>query len=313
MTDAVAFVLGSDARRAVLTTLADGPASGRDVVEACDASESAVYDGFTRLVERDLAAESEEGTWRLTGAGRLVARTVERCERVERLIDAAPEFWASHEVECLPESFQERLDRFADCEVIHSPEEDPFRVARRFEEAIRDGATIDVLTPIYSDRTATAFAERDAVERRLVLTPEMVERILRDEPGGPAELDGVEVRVQAASLGLTLTDAEVLVSLPDCEGGFDANAAIHATSDGALRWGRDLFEHYWRQATPVAEWTVRELPELAAASDAGACVPSGSLAGASDGQSDDGRAPSAPGTVPERGDAAEDGDATSTD
>lgn len=264
MTDAVSFVLGSETRRVLLTRLAEGPASSREIVAAAPASESAVYDGLSRLAERELATETESGTWTLTGTGRLVAETVAHCDRVETVVDAAPEYWAHHDVGCLPERFRASIDRLVDCTVVRSPPEDPYRVARRTEEAIRDADAVAVVTPIYSDRYASAYVESEATDRRLVVTPEMVERLLRDQPPGPpTDAEELNIRVHPSSMGLTVTDSDVRFALPDCEGNYDADTAVTAESPDAIAWGRQLFDHYWSQATPAAEWIATELPELA--------------------------------------------------
>lgn len=268
MSDTVAFVLGSAARRAVLARLASGPASGRCIVDACDASESAVYDGLARLAEHDLATEADDGTWHLTGAGQLVAAAVQRCGRVDDIVASAPEYWATHDATSLPERFLRSIDRLRSCSVVSSPQEDPYRVARRTEAAIREGDTVAVVAPVYSDRHAEAFVESDAADCRLVMTPEMVERILRDDPAGPAsDPEELSIRVQPASVSITLTDRELFLSLPECAGPLDTDTAVVADSAIALDWGRELFEHYWSRGTPVQEWVANQLPAVAADSE----------------------------------------------
>lgn len=255
MPDAIPFVLGSSARRAVLARLADGPARRPTVVAECDASESAVYDGLVRLAERDLVTEDDDGEWRLTGSGRLIADAVAQCHRVEALVDVDPDYWATHDLSGLPERFRRSLDAMRDCEVVRSPETDPFRAVRRSETAIREGDSVAVVAPIYSDRHATAYVESEATDRRLVLTPETVARLLEDEPRGPdADGQSLSIRVHPASLSLTVTDEVVLLSLPDCGGVHDTDAVVVAEAERALEWGRECFEYYWQGGTPVEEW-----------------------------------------------------------
>lgn len=268
MTDAVAFVLQSEARRSVLARLAEGRAARRSIVESCAASESAVYEGLARLAERDLATETDDGTWQLTGTGRLVADAVQRCDRIDELVGTAPSFWSNHDLECLPQRFRRSIDQLCGCTILRSPEEDPYRVARQTEAAIRQADEVGVVTPIYSDRHATAFLECDAPQRRLVMTPNMVERILRDQPRGP-DGDGtaLSIRVESARIKLTVTDDELVLSLPTCSGDIDAETAIHTTAPEAVEWGRDLMEYYWERGTPVEAWIADELPEIAPDAD----------------------------------------------
>lgn len=264
MTDAVAFVLGSDARREVLGRLADGDVDGRGIVDACDASESAAYDALGRLADRGLVAETEDDTWRLTGAGRLVADTVERCERLDGVIGDDTEYWASHDPTGLPGRFRRSIDRLECCEVVRSPDEDPYRAARTVERAIADARTVAIVAPVYSDRHAEALLETDAERRRLVMTPEMVSRLLEDEPAGPdQELGDLQVRVQPAAISMTVTDERLCFSLPTPDGSFDATSEVLAGSDAAIEWGRHLFEYYWELGTPVGQWIGAEYPDAA--------------------------------------------------
>lgn len=268
MADVVEFVLGSDARREVLTRLAEAPASGRTVVGSSDASESAVYDALSRLGDRGLATETEDGKWRLTGAGWLVADAVARCDAVGEVVAGDVDYWATHDPTGLPERFRRSVDRLAGCEVVRSPDTDPYRAARRTERAIREAESVAIVAPVYSDRHAEALIESDAAQARLIMTPAMIERMLRDGPEGPdGDVGDVGIRVQPAAISLTVTDGALLFSLPDDEGAFDATTEVVAESAEAIRWGRRLFEHYWTDATPVEEWVVRELPEAAAAVD----------------------------------------------
>jgi len=267
MTDVVEFVLGSDVRREVLARLAQAPASGRTVVCESDASESAAYDALARLANRGLAVETG-AEWRLTGAGRLVADAVGRCGDVGAVVASDVDYWAAHDATGLPERFRRSIDRLAGCTVVRSPETDPYRAARRTERAIREAESVAVVAPVYSDRHAEALLETDAAEARLLVTPEMIERLLRDEPDGPdGDLGDVAVRVQPAAISMTITDRELLFSLPGADGGFDATSEVAAEAPAAIRWGRRLFEHYWAEATPVGEWIGRELPDVAAAAD----------------------------------------------
>lgn len=264
MTGTVAFVLGSNARREVLARLADGKAGGAGIVAACDASESAAYDALGRLADRGLVAETDDGDWRLTGAGRLVADTVERCERLDAVIGSETAYWATHDPTELPERFRRSIDRLECCKVVDSPDEDPYRAARRTERAIETARTVAIVAPVYSDRHAEALLETDAERRRLLMTPEMVSRLLEDEPAGPdADLGDLQVRVQPAAISMTVTDERLLFSLPTPGGGFDATSEVLAERDAAIQWGRRLFEHYWERGTPVRQWIASEYPDAA--------------------------------------------------
>jgi len=96
------------------------------------------------------------------------------------------------------------------------------------------------------------------------MTPDIVSRLIEDEPAGPdAELGDLQIRVQPAAISMTVTDEQLLFSLPTPDGSFDATSEVHTEGEAAIRWGRRLFEHYWEQGTPVGQWIAREYPDAA--------------------------------------------------
>lgn len=265
MTGAVAFVLGSEARREVVGLLADCDDDGRGIVGACSASESAVYDALGRLADRGYVEETPDDAWRLTGAGRIVADTVERCQRLDCVIGGDTDYWSEHDPTELPERFRRSIDRLECCEVVRSPDADPYRAARRVERAIEEARTVAIVAPVYSDRHAEALLETDAERRRLVMTPGMASQIVEDEPAGPdADLGDLSIRVHPAAISMTVTDSCLLFSLPRADGSFDATSEVLAEGDAAIEWGRRLFEHYWERGTPVGQWLANEHPDAAA-------------------------------------------------
>lgn len=264
MADAISFVLGSTARREVVSRLADGDGTGREVVTTCEASESAVYDALSRLAERGFVAETDDA-WGLTGAGRIVADAIERCERLDDVLGSDPNYWTTHDPTVLPERFRRSIDRLECCEVVRSPDTDPYRAARRVDRAIRAASDVAIVAPVYSERHAEALLETGAERRRLVMTPRMVDRLIADEPSGPdADLDDLSIRVQPAAASMTVTDRELLLSLPEADGSFDATSELLAEGDAAIAWGWDLFEHYWERGTPIGRWLASEHPEAVA-------------------------------------------------
>lgn len=261
----VAFVFGSKARRDVLVRLSEQPSTGRELVESTTASESAVYNALNRLADRGLVSETGH-SWQLSGSGRLIADVLDQCDRLDRVLEADTEYWRTHDASVLPRRHRETIHRIDDVEVVRTPETDPYRTVRRIQRAIEDADEISIITPVYNDRHAEALLAVDAHPRRLIMTPDMVEQVLRDDPSGPDEddrIDEVEIRVAPSSIALTLTDSELHCSLPRSDGSYDTRSELLATCDEALEWGQSLFEDYWKDARDVDEWIAAELPEFA--------------------------------------------------
>lgn len=250
------YVLGSAARREVLSVLAADERRRPTVVETADASQSSVYAALNELRDRGLVAETDEG-WRLTGAGQAVEGLLARCGALDDVIGTDPEYWRTHDVGALPEPFRTELDALSGYEVLRSPETDPFRATRRIEETIEAGSVVDIVTPIYHDRYADAFLETEADRKRLLMTPETIRSVVTEIDDGEGDaperrsLPGAEMRITDADVALTVTDTSVLLSLPELDGSYDRDAELLVTGEAAVEWGRRLFETLWSEATPV--------------------------------------------------------------
>lgn len=257
--DLFEFVIGSDARRTVLRAIAASPASAQDVLEEVDASQSSVYAALSDLGEHGLATE-EDGEWSTTGSGRLVADSLDQLAGTAAVVESDQTYWERHDTTVLPRRHREDIHELAGCEVVRSPEADPFRSERRVEAAIRDADTVAIVAPVYHDRYAEAMMEADAGEVRLLMHSEMVARVVEERPAGPdGSLDHMDIRVTDANFSVVLTDDTVSLSLPLLSGGFEFDTDVIATDERAVAWGRRLFDDLWADAVPVERYVVEEL------------------------------------------------------
>jgi predicted transcriptional regulator len=257
-TQRVEFVCSSAARRQVLATLASGPRPRQAVVTSSSASESSLYDAMNRLEERGFVYGRDDGTWAVTGTGRAVADLLGRVTTVESVVEDASSYLDGHDLGALPEAQRRELHRLDGCEVVDSPDTDPFRAARRVERAIADAERVSVLAPMYDDRFADALVGDDTRDRRLVLTPEILDSppdVAEGDGGTDREalLDQVDVRIAESPFAMAVTDDGVYLSLPHLDGSYDPRTELVAESAGAAEWGEAVFQTYWDAGAPVED------------------------------------------------------------
>ena len=261
--DIFSFVLVSQARREILSQLSDGQTNSESLVEASSVSQSAAYDAINALEEAGLIASGDE-CWSLTGLGWMASDMLDQCGRLATVVETNQCYWEQHDLSALPKRFRRQLGAVNDCIIIDSPDTDPYQAARRIKHAV-DSATEEVLilAPVYDDRRAEALIRSNAPDRRVVMIPELVERLLRDDPHQPDGPADFPVRVAPVGASLIVTESELALSLPiHGEDRFDDTTIIYASSDSAVDWGRRLFEEYWDSATPVESYVENRWPEL---------------------------------------------------
>lgn len=251
-TNTFEYVYGSKARREALLALAASSRSRRAVVESCAASESSVYDALNKLAERGLVHQRGDAEWTPTGAGRVVADAIQQCGAIDEVLGADDEYWQHHDVSVVPERFRRSIGSLRGYEIVRSPNTDPYRANRTVAEAITAADSVAIMTPIYHDRFASALASSDATEKRLLMTPAMIEGIAESDPDPPRDgIEDVATRIGEFDLALTVTDDSILLSLPSMDGTYDPETELVARGETAVDWGRRLFDWYWREATDV--------------------------------------------------------------
>lgn len=256
--DGLSFVVGSRARREVLSALVTGPASRGDVLDATASSKSSVYDAIKRLEERGLVHQQENDAWAATAAGQVIADAVRRCERAERALSADADYWERHDAAGISDEFRAEFAALSGYEIVRSPDTDPYRASRRVAEGIAAADRIAVVAPVYHDRYAEALTESPEADRRLVVTPDVLREVVESDPPGPADGDHVEARVYDAPFAMAVSADTLLLSLPRLDGSYDPHTEVVAESDRAADWGRRLFEHVWERARDAEAYVADE-------------------------------------------------------
>ncbi|WP_123534121.1 helix-turn-helix transcriptional regulator [Halosimplex salinum] len=244
----VGYVSSSSVRTDVLASVVADRQSMAGLIEAIDASESAVYNAVGDLERKGLVESLDDGL-EATGSGRLVADLLEQQENLCRLLD--DDYWRTHDVSALPRRFRLRLTELAGANVFHASDTDPHAVVREVSERVeRAGTSVDIVTPIYQAEYEAVMPD-DPDARLVVDTTVALEALDRiEDPEAARQWEETPVRVLDIDVGIGVTENEIMLSLPTIDGQYDSRTEVLATDDRAMEWGRDLFEYYWDRATP---------------------------------------------------------------
>jgi predicted transcriptional regulator len=243
----VEFVRASAVRTSVLDAVVEAPGRTRALVERLDASESAVYEAVGDLAERGVL-RAEDGVWRPTGIGTVVADLLDHQRDTVAVLDTAPAFWRDHDATAIPPAFRRRLADLAGFEVVSGTDSDPGRALRAVRERLEAADRIEGITAVHLDQLSASVEGTDA-NCRFVLARSMIEDLADDPPVDFADTE-VAVRVAPADLSLVVTGDWLCMSLPDAAGRPDIHTQLVAAGERALQWGRDLVEARWRAGVP---------------------------------------------------------------
>jgi predicted transcriptional regulator len=252
--DSLTFVAGSTARREVLSVLASDPSTRSEVLDSAGSSKSSVYDALNKLEEKGFVYQRDDDCWATTSAGQVLSDAIRRCERTEAVIEDDAAYWESHDASRIPERFRAEFHAFEGYEVVRSPDTDPYRASRLVADELAAAGPLSVVAPVYHDRYADSMNRSTQSDRRLVVTPDVVQRLVEDTPDDPEGANHVDSRVYAAGFAMAVSDDALLLSLPKLDGSYDPHTEVVAETDAAVDWGKRLFEWVWERAADTERY-----------------------------------------------------------
>jgi len=247
----VQYVSTSSVRTDIVGALCPQDRTTADLLADLDASESAVYDALANLERRGLLV-SGDGTWRLTGTGRLVADTIHRQRLTERLLDGDAEYWERHDASVIPQRFRFRLCEIGTYEVVRKTQADIDRPVREVVTRVESVENCHVVSPVYHREYEAAMP--DSPDSRLVVSCEVVDEMTRQGSNVDRRtFEQTAVRVTPIDYALGVSDEWVILTLPEMNGEWPSAKFVSETDD-AVAWGHDLFESIWADATTIGAY-----------------------------------------------------------
>lgn len=289
----VAYVARSDVRLTVLRAVAEHERSGSDLVSALPFSRSGVYKALDELRAHDLVRQTSgderdepgndsetgdngENGWQVTGCGRLVVDELERHDWLESLLEER-EYWLNHDVSVFPGRFRRRLPELRNVTLLRNPDSDPRYLERYWVERMSTYDRLWVGSRIFHgaygdamdaqarpdettddqarfDETTDDQARPDEATRLITHAPLVDQRPEAIRTHLETRPDDVDQRVCDIPCSFMLTEELFTLSLPLHDGRYDQDSVLIGRDDAALRFGRDFFDFYWAQATPMREY-----------------------------------------------------------
>jgi predicted transcriptional regulator len=249
------FEVSNEDRLSLLKELQGREMNVTAIARAIEVTTQEVSRHLSRLTEVGLTEKDPEGPYRLTPYGVLTLSQIQGLE----FTSTHKNYFRNHLVDGLPLRFLLRLGELSDSDYT----EDVMVAVHNIEKILKEAEEylIDLNVPYI----ASAFPHiRDAFERgvtgrflrgeSLELPEEMIderEEAFDDEFNLKIRNSGLyEERVLEVPLVIYMSEKELaLLSFPKRDGKFDFYGYT-STDEDALRWCRDIFQHYWEKGTP---------------------------------------------------------------
>ncbi|MBN2336704.1 DUF1724 domain-containing protein [Candidatus Bathyarchaeota archaeon] len=250
------FEVSNEDRVRILRELYTEKSNYSDLSRKLDITTQEVSRHLSRLTENGLTTRRNDGLLELTPFGELVLRQLGTVEFTSTHRD----YFVSHVLSELPDEYASRMGELRGCAVNDDVMVSIHRVQKILREA--EEYVWDINLPYIS----SAFPHiRNSFERgvecrflhgeTLHVPDEMKgerERYFSDEQVRRFKADGVyNERLLEVSLILYMSEKELaILCFPNMEGRFNYRG-FTSTDPVALKWCKDVFQHYWELAREI--------------------------------------------------------------
>jgi predicted transcriptional regulator len=235
------FELASESRLSILRELQTKNLKMNEIARRLDVTATEAFRQLQRLSEAMLVQKQPEGTYAITGYGKLVLHLCSSFEFVSK----HREYFLSHDVWRIPLQFLNRLGELSQTSLIMDSMENINSGERMFIEAeqyawgLAEGRIPELMDPIMDQKIAKGLQVK-------MIIPET------DLSTVPAiKIPNVEVRGISnipAILGITEKEATVCFRFI---GGRVDYAGFSGNDPTFLNWAKDLFLYYWKKGKRV--------------------------------------------------------------
>jgi len=240
----------SSIRTKVMLALMDKDMTASDLEKAMIIRTSTILHSIKDLMESNLVYKTAQG-YALTNVGRMQALMLGELVNTIIVLNDHRNFWLSHDMSGIPQDIQKKISLLGQSELIRDSPETPLRSLEYFiQELLRSrnvfGVSPNTLTG-YADTIAEVVENGADVE--LILTApvlkivvsenrDMLSKLLNHENFKLYRIDR-DVRV-----AFTVTDSLLNLGLFRHDGSYDLGSDLICKGEGAVKWGRLLFEYY---------------------------------------------------------------------
>ncbi len=251
----VLFMSGK--RKNTLLLLKDGPQEMEYFLKRLGTTRQALLPQI-RVLEEHYLITHDKDTYRLTPIGKLIIKDMIPLLDVLDVIDGNIEYWGTHKLDFMPPQLFERMYELKTCAFIELPLHEIFEENKQFTEGAKRSKTVYTITSYAFPNFEKTLYELIAnnVSISIIITKELFEKLVGEHFSKIKEIIGVpNIRLYMYPhtldfLQISINDYNILLELLTKEGNYGSKNVICST-EIALEWGKELFEHYLKYSIPI--------------------------------------------------------------
>lgn len=249
----------SEKRKNVLLLLQEGPKVTQSILDKLKTTRTALLPQM-RVLEESFLVIHYDDTYGLTKTGELIVNEMKSLLDIIDVLDVDIEYWGTHKLDFIPPHLLARINELGRCRVVSPSITEIFEVDSEFHESSKRSRSLFKVTTFLYPNYPMLFSELipSNVELNLIITDELLDKIRTDNDPGFRELSKtglIKISIYPDEMGFlsfAYNDHQLLLNPIKIDGDFDKKHIL-TDNPGALEWGKELFNHYLKDAVPVTE------------------------------------------------------------
>jgi predicted transcriptional regulator len=252
-------IFASGKRKSVLQLLQNGPQEMEHLLTSLDTTRQALLPQI-RTLEDHYLVDHHKDTYRLTTIGKLIVDQMAPFVNAAEALDVDIDYWGTHNLNIIPSNLLQRIGDLGKCSIITPKITDLHNEYVQFHEASKSSHSIYVITeflfPNYDDLFNDLISNN--VNIYFIISPKLYEKIKSMSSGDFKRIVQNQLvnlfvyKKELNFLSFGLNDYSLIVRLLRKDNETDTKF-IWCKSPEALKWGKDAFEYYLQDSTPITE------------------------------------------------------------
>lgn len=252
-------LFASDKRKSLLLLLEDGPAKMEAILKSLETTRQALLPQIRTLEDHHLVIGSGD-VYELTTIGKRIVDEMTPLIGTIDVLDVDIDFWAERNLDFIPPELLNRIWELKPYKINEASMSDMNQPVKELVETIASSKIMYAVTNIFHPNFMDMFTlwAQSSVEIRMIFSKELFGKLKTEYLSNIQQLMENEnfhfylYDKPFHSLYFAVNDHLILLAMLRKEGWYDEKALV-SYSVTARQWGKELFEHYMKDSTPITE------------------------------------------------------------
>jgi len=252
-------IFASEKRKIALLLLQDGPKEMEFFLSSLNTTRQALLPQMKVLEENYLITHYKD-TYHLTNIGKVVVDEMIPLLNTISVFDSDIDYWGNHNLDFIPSFLLERIGELKSCKNRIPPLQYAYEVDRKFAETSLRSSFVYGVTSVFHPNFTEVYTSLvdSGAQVSTIITKELFQDLKTnnyDEFKNLINLGKINFFVYSNPVQIiffALNDVSIIFTLLTIENEWD-HKTLSCLGQESINWGRELFEYYLRDSTPITE------------------------------------------------------------